>query len=333
MASHRLKAAAVSIVRQQVAPWLPQEKKNRKREELGDWLTFPVRAEVVDPEVAVLMVSDACDEHDEPPGGCPHFHPMGRGHRAERRCLVGSPGRYSTRKTVQTFNATEQTETEGATKAWAHLSVTSDFDWLVFVPGVGQVSRFSERKLPPGRKTRNFEMTSFYNEQIHKGLQLIWWWNLVCNGSEEFPDSAKWTKQPPYGRDTMTWVYLQSQSILKTPPSILAFIPAGRTQWIGEPPWWDSDAKRAKPTGQTSNSVVKLKYWWRRKREKTDIDVKNDRGGFNHKKFRWSDLGIFHSPGPRRQGRHSELTGKLHSASSHSLAELTKHPECHRKET
>lgn len=28
---------------------------------------------------------------------------------------------------------------------------------------------------------------------------------------------------------------LQSQSILKTPPSILAFIPAGRTQWIGEP--------------------------------------------------------------------------------------------------
>lgn len=42
-------------------------------------------------------------------------------------------------------------------------------------------------------------------------------------------------------------VYLQSQSILKTPPNILAFMPAGRTQWIGDPPWWDSDAKRAKP--------------------------------------------------------------------------------------
>lgn len=34
-------------------------------------------------------------------------------------------------------------------KTCAYLSVTSDFDWLVFVPGVGQVSRLRERKLPP----------------------------------------------------------------------------------------------------------------------------------------------------------------------------------------
>lgn len=35
---------------------------------------------------------------------------------------------------------------------FTNLSVTANFDWLVFVPGVGQVSRFSERKLPPGEK-------------------------------------------------------------------------------------------------------------------------------------------------------------------------------------
>lgn len=57
-------------------------------------------------------------------------------------------------KTFPTFNATLKREIVGEIKAWAHLSVTSDFDWLVFVPGVGQVSRFSERKLPPGRNTR-----------------------------------------------------------------------------------------------------------------------------------------------------------------------------------
>ncbi len=45
--------------------------------------------------------------------------------------------------------------------------------------------------------------------------------------------------------------YLQIQSILKTPPSILAFMPAGRTQCMGEPPWWDSDESRAKPKIQT----------------------------------------------------------------------------------
>lgn len=33
----------------------------------------------------------------------------------------------------------------------AHLSITSDFDGLMFVPGVGQVSRLSERKLSPGK--------------------------------------------------------------------------------------------------------------------------------------------------------------------------------------
>lgn len=54
MASHRLKAAAVSVVQQQGVPWSPQEKKNRKQEELGDWLTFPVHAVVVDPEAVVL---------------------------------------------------------------------------------------------------------------------------------------------------------------------------------------------------------------------------------------------------------------------------------------
>lgn len=44
------------------------------------------------------------------------------------------------------------------------------------------------------------------------------------------------------------FINLQSQSILNTPPSILAFMPAGRTQWIGDPPWFDSEDKRAKPT-------------------------------------------------------------------------------------
>lgn len=93
IASHRLKAAAVSVVRQQVAPWSQQEKKkNRRREEeLDDWLTFPVRVVAVGHEAAALMASDACDERGEPPGGRPHSRPMGTGHRAERRCPVGSP--------------------------------------------------------------------------------------------------------------------------------------------------------------------------------------------------------------------------------------------------
>ncbi len=95
IASHRLKAAAVSVVWQQVAPLSQQEKKkNRKREEeLDDWLTFPVHAVAVDPEAVALTASDACDEHGEPLGECPPFRPMETGHRAERRYLVGSPKR------------------------------------------------------------------------------------------------------------------------------------------------------------------------------------------------------------------------------------------------
>lgn len=95
MASHQLNAEAIPIIRQQVAPWSMQEK-NRKQEELDDWLTFPARAVVVDPEAVVLMVSGACGECGELPDGCPRFHPMGRASRAERRCPAGSPeGFYS----------------------------------------------------------------------------------------------------------------------------------------------------------------------------------------------------------------------------------------------
>lgn len=78
-------------VRQQGVPWSPQEKKNRKQEELGDWLTFPVRAAAADPGAALLSVSDACVECGGRPGGCPRSRPAGRGRRAERRCPVGSP--------------------------------------------------------------------------------------------------------------------------------------------------------------------------------------------------------------------------------------------------
>ncbi len=108
IASRRPKAEAVSFVRQQVALWSQQEKKkNRKREEeLGDWLTFPVRAAAVCPVAVAPMASGACDEHGEPPGGRPHSHPMGTGHRAERRCPVGSP--ESLTKIVQTFRVTQK---------------------------------------------------------------------------------------------------------------------------------------------------------------------------------------------------------------------------------
>lgn len=71
--------------------WSPQEKKNRKQEELGDWLTFPVHAAAADPGAALLSVSDACVECGGRPGGCPRSRPAGRGRRAERRCPVGSP--------------------------------------------------------------------------------------------------------------------------------------------------------------------------------------------------------------------------------------------------
>lgn len=108
IASRRLKAAALSFVRQQVALWSQQEKKkNRKREEeLGDWLTFPVRAAAVCPVAAAPMASGACGEHGELPGGCPHSRPMGTGHRAERRCPVGSP--ESLTKIVQTYLVTQK---------------------------------------------------------------------------------------------------------------------------------------------------------------------------------------------------------------------------------
>lgn len=70
------------------------QEKNRKQEELDDWLTFPARAVVVDPEAVVLMGSGACGECGELPDGCPRFHPMGRASRAERRCPAGSPERF-----------------------------------------------------------------------------------------------------------------------------------------------------------------------------------------------------------------------------------------------
>lgn len=93
MASHQLNAEAISIVRQQMAPWSMQEK-NRKQEELDDWLTFPVRVVAVDHEAVVLMVSGACGECDVLPDGCPRFHPVGTENRAELRYLAGSPARF-----------------------------------------------------------------------------------------------------------------------------------------------------------------------------------------------------------------------------------------------
>lgn len=81
-ASRRLTAAAVSLVRQQVAPWSQRQKKNRKQaKELDDWLTFPVHAEAVGLGAAALTASRACDECDEPPGERPRSRPMGTGHR------------------------------------------------------------------------------------------------------------------------------------------------------------------------------------------------------------------------------------------------------------
>lgn len=82
-----------------MAPWSQEEKKkNRKREEeLGDWLTFPVRVVVVGLEAGALMASGVCDEHGGPLGGRPRSRPMGRGHRAERRRPVGSPETESTK--------------------------------------------------------------------------------------------------------------------------------------------------------------------------------------------------------------------------------------------
>lgn len=139
-------------VRQQGVPWSPQEKKNRKQEELGDWLTFPVRAAAADPGAALLSVSDACVECGGRPGGCPRSRPAGRGRRAERRCPVGSPEGVTGDKSARSqCGKTQSGKSKGEKQGVAHLSVASDFHWLVFVPGIRQVSCFDERELPPVR--------------------------------------------------------------------------------------------------------------------------------------------------------------------------------------
>lgn len=135
-----------------MAPWLVQEK-NRKQEELDDWLTFPVHAVAVDPEAVVLTVSCACGEYDERPDGCPRFHPTGTVNRAELRYLAGSPKRFVCQK-KRLFDKNIHKCGEEERERSTNLSVASNFDWLVFVPGIGQVSRFGERKLPPGRKNK-----------------------------------------------------------------------------------------------------------------------------------------------------------------------------------
>ena len=53
-------------------------------------------------------------------------------------------------------------------------------------------------------------------------------------------------------------IYLQIQSILKTPPSILAHIPAGSTQCIGDPPWCDSEESLANPKGINYNIFMQI---------------------------------------------------------------------------
>lgn len=89
-------ATAVSMVRQQVAPWSQQDKENKQEEELGDWLTFPGRGVVAGREGAAPMVSCVYGAHGAPPGEHPHSHPMGRGHRVEHQCPAGSP-KYTTK--------------------------------------------------------------------------------------------------------------------------------------------------------------------------------------------------------------------------------------------
>lgn len=123
-----------------MAPWSTQEK-NREQEELDDWLTFPVHAVAGDPAAAVLTVSCACDEYAELLGGCPRFHPAGTENRAERRCLAGSPKRFMKQFKEEAFDCLKQEkiitkcgEIEGDRST--NLSVASNFDWLVFVPGV-----------------------------------------------------------------------------------------------------------------------------------------------------------------------------------------------------
>lgn len=84
------------------------------------------------------------------------------------------------------------------------------------------------------------------------GWQIFAWikfWKACCQFlSEQYTGmvlKCPVTKQ----QQKSTIIYLQIQSILKTPPNIFAFIPAGSTQCIGDPPWWDSDDSLANPTG------------------------------------------------------------------------------------
>lgn len=105
----------------------------------------------VDHEAVVLTEYDACDEYDEPPDGGPRFHPRGRERRAARRCLVGSPKDGFEQEEQLNHNKKKYFKWfEGMTNK-TNLPVTSDFYRLVFVPGIGQVSCFSERKFPPGK--------------------------------------------------------------------------------------------------------------------------------------------------------------------------------------
>lgn len=116
MANHQLNAEAISIVRQQMAPWSMQEK-NRKQEELDDWLTFPVHAVAVDPEAVVLMVSCACDVYGELPDGCPRFHPTGTVNRAELQYLAGSPKRRIYQFKEEEFDYLKKTKKKTFTNA------------------------------------------------------------------------------------------------------------------------------------------------------------------------------------------------------------------------
>lgn len=225
MASHQLNAEAISIVRQQMAPWSMQEK-NRKQEMLDDWLTFPVHAVAVDLEAVVLMVSCACGECGELPDGCPRFHPTGRANRAELQYLAGSPKRF-----MQQFKEEE-------------------FD-------------YEKKHLQMWRKKNNQNVQQTCpSRPILTGLcsfQGLDRWAVLVKGSSllekntNYPYSV-WEKNNKKTSGILISMNLHSQSILNTPPSIFAFMPAGRTQWIGDPPWLDSDDKRAKPTRATEES-------------------------------------------------------------------------------
>lgn len=80
--------------------------------ELDDWLTFPVHAEVVGHGAAVLMVSRACHEYDEPPGERPRSHPMGTENRAQRLFPAGSPAQQTESEHVRTGRDPSRRRTE-----------------------------------------------------------------------------------------------------------------------------------------------------------------------------------------------------------------------------